>query len=300
MVSRTAAQVAFFAGAFATAAANAGAQSLQRLTVQSFVLGVDTTVPRVDVPFHLVLTLRVRQRVGQIENLNLPILAQLELLGDERETTSGPQGTEYRETITVVAHDPGSVTLGSATLQAVDARDGKAKQWFTNGLTLHVGGAGSRALRNAGRAAAADAVAVLWFLLWLVVWLVGIGCIVVVALLLFRGRRRVVPAIPAQPMPAPAPPPRTRRQQIEDAFAVLSAERTRAAAIRVRMAIWRMVGASDGETLGDVLRTIDSHDEETRRLLISLERSAFTYDADLEAAIDDACSALARYAEAAS
>ena len=53
------------------------------------------------------LTLRVRERVGEIQNINLPILAELELLGDERETASRQHGTFYRETITVVAHDPG-------------------------------------------------------------------------------------------------------------------------------------------------------------------------------------------------
>lgn len=279
------------------ATATAGAQSLQRLTVQSFDLSVDTTAPRVDVPFHLIVTLRVRERAAQIENLDLPVLAQLELLGDERETTSGPHGTQYRETIAVVARDPGTVTIGSATLQAVDARDGKPKQWFTNGLTLRVGGAGSRAFSNAGRIAAADALAVLRFLFWLVVWLVGIACVLGIAFLLFR-RRGAAPVIVAQPIPQPQPLRRTRQQQVEDALAVLSTERTRSAAVRVRGAIWRMVGATEGETLADVLGRTDSRDGPTRELLIALERSAFTYDADLNAAIDDACSALARYVAA--
>lgn len=297
MVIRTAAQVALFAVVCTVAPSTAGAQSLQRLTVQSFNLSADTAGPRVDVPFHIVVTLRVRERVTQIENLNLPILAQLELLGDERETTSGQRGTQYRETISVVAHDPGGVTIGSATLQAVDARDGKPKQWFTNGLTLHVVGDSSRALNNAGRMAAAGALNVLRFLLWTILWLIGIACVVGIAFLLFRRRPPAAPATVARPNPDPQPLPRTRRQQCEDALTVLSAERSRSAAIRVRGAIWRMTGASEGETLGDVLRRIDSHDQPTRGLLIALERSAFTYDADLSAAIDDACFALTRYAE---
>ena len=40
-------------------------------------------------PFHLIVTLRVRERVTRIDNLELPLLAELELLGDERETQSG-------------------------------------------------------------------------------------------------------------------------------------------------------------------------------------------------------------------
>ncbi|MBV8531133.1 MAG: hypothetical protein JO104_07425, partial [Candidatus Eremiobacteraeota bacterium] len=84
-----------------------------------------------------------------------------------------------------------------------------------------------------------------------------------------------------------------------DALTVLRAERTRGAAVAVRAAIWRLIGASDGETLGDVLRRPESSDATMRHLLIALERSAFTYDGDLRAAIDDACAALERYAESA-
>ncbi len=90
---------------------------------------------------------------------------------------------------------------------------------------------------------------------------------------------------------------RSRRQEIEDALTVLRAEGTRVAAVRVRTAVWRMVGASEGETLADVLRRPQTNDPVQRRLLIALERSAFTYDDDLRAAINDACAALASYAE---
>jgi hypothetical protein len=77
---------------------------------------------------------------------------------------------------------------------------------------------------------------------------------------------------------------------------VLRAERTRAAAVRVRAAVWRTIGASEGETLADVLRRPGSDDVPLRDVLIALERSAFTYDADLAPAIEDACGALERYA----
>jgi hypothetical protein len=268
------------------------------LTVQSFTLASDTNAPRIEVPFHLIVTLRVRERVSQIANINLPMLAQLELLGDERETVTGPRGTQYRETITVVAHQAGGIAIAPATLQAIDARDGKPKEWYTNALTLHVGGAAPHVLHDALQLVRAIALALLWVLLWLV----GIGCIVLAAVLIFRRRRR--PAVATYVPPPPAPPPapiveRSRREQAEDALAVLRTERSRPAAVAVRAAIWRMVGASDGETLGDVLRRPESHDEIMRQLLIALERSAFTYDDDLPRAIDDACSALERYIGAA-
>lgn len=289
---RRAAALALFA-AFLASATSAPAQGLARLTVQSFTLASDTNAPRMDLPFHLIVTLRVRERLSQIANLNLPILAQLELLGDERETVSGPRGTQYRETITVVAHQAGAIAIAPATLQAIDARDGKPKQWYTNGLTLHVAGAAPHVLRNALQVLRGVARALFWVLLWLL----GIGVIMLFAVLIFRRRQR--PAVATYvPPPAPPPPPivaRSRRQQAEDALAVLRTERSRPAAVAVRAAIWRMVGASDGETLGDVLRRPDSHEEMMPQLLVALERSAFTYDDDLLPAIEDACAALERY-----
>jgi hypothetical protein len=285
-----------FVAAFLASAGSASAQGLARLTVLSFTLASDTSVPRMEVPFHLIVTLRVRERVSQIANINLPMLAQLELLGDERETVTGPRGTQYRETITVVAHQAGGIAIAPATLQAIDARDGKPKEWYTNALTLHVAGAPPHVLHDALQLVRAIALALFWVLLWLV----GIGCIVLAAVLLFRRRRH--PAV-ATYVPPPAPPPpiveRSRREQAEDALAVLRAERSRPAAVAVRAAIWRMVGASDGETLGDVLGRPESHDEIMRQLLIALERSAFTYNDDLPGAIDDACAALERYIGAA-
>jgi hypothetical protein len=290
VVERAAAALALLGVLIASAPAIAGAQALQRLTVLSFVLAADTTAPRAGLPFHLTLTLRVRERVSQIANIDLPGLSQLELLGDERETTTTPLGTQYRETVTVVARSGGTIAISPGTLQAIDARDGKPKQWFSNALALHVAGAPSRVVSMAARDVG---VALLWLL--------GLACLVAIVVLLVR-RRALVP----RPAPAPvARPPahavvvRTARQRAQDALTVLRAERTRSAAITVRAAIWRMVGASDGETLADVLRRTDSNDRVTRGLLVALERSAFTYEQDLHDAIEDACGALERYIEAA-
>lgn len=118
-----------------------GAAPLQRLAVTSFTLTADTAKPELEVPFHLFVSLHVREAVPEIDNLNLPVLVDVELLGDSRATQAGPGGTDYRETITVVAHHTGTIALAPATLQVIDARDGKAKQYSTNPLTLQVTGA---------------------------------------------------------------------------------------------------------------------------------------------------------------
>ncbi|MFZ0030564.1 MAG: hypothetical protein WAK84_01665 [Candidatus Cybelea sp.] len=293
MARRALAGLAAAFGLVAAAFAPAGAQSLERLTVESFVLSSDTASPRIDTPFHLTVTLRVRERVARIDNLDLPILAQLELLGDERETASGPRGTLYRESITVVAHEGGALAIAPATLQAIDARDGKPKQWFTNGLRLHVAGSAARPLGGGSGTLVAATLAALRLFLWLCLLLLGLGCVAAIVVLLFR-RRPVAQAVPVPP-PAPVQRARSRREEAEAALAALRAQQSRSTAVAVRAAIWRMAGASDGETLNDVLRATGTHDTTIRDLLTALERSAFTYDGDLGAAIDDTCRALERY-----
>lgn len=266
-------------------------QALQRLTVQTFDLSADTLSPRVEAPFHLIVRLRVRERMNRIDNLDLPMLAQLELLGDERETLRSPRGTEYRETITLVAHAAGPIGIAPATLQAIDARDGKAKQWYTNGLMLRVGANVTQGIEtNVQRT-----LRLLLALLWIVVVVAVVAALIVAAA---RRRRAVAPVAIATPPPPAPPPQRTRWDVARDALAVLGAEHTRAAAVTVRASIWQMLGATEGETLGDVLHRPGSGDPTTRQLLTALERSAFTYDDDLQPAIADARSALERFIEA--
>lgn len=279
-------------GVFVALSSGIGAaQTLQKLTVQSFALSSDTASPKLEVPFNLIVRVHVRERVTSIDNLELPILAELELLGDERGIRTSPTGTDYTETIAVVAHHTGKITIAPATLQAVDARDRRAKEYSSNGLIIDVGGgaldpfAGSKRFLQTGAR---------WFVR-IALWAGGIICVVALVALIFH-HRPVKTAAPvaqvAAPAPPPAVPPRTRRDQFSDALIVLRAERNRGAAVRVRSAVWRMIGASDGETLADVLQRPDATDARMRSLLRSLERAAFTYDADLSPAIDDACTSL--------
>jgi hypothetical protein len=281
--------LALILAGLALSSAVAWAQALQKLTVQSFVLSSDTANPKLEVPFRLVVRVHVRERVASIDNLELPILAELELLGDERRVASSPSGTDYTETISVVAHHTGTIAIAPATLQAIDARDGRPKQYFSNPLTINVGGGALDPFAGAERFAKS---AVRWFIR-IGLWAGGIICVAALAALVFHHRPAKAPAPPAAPAPA-APPMRQRslRDQLSDALTVLRAERNRSAAVRVRAAVWRMIGASDGETLADVLARTDAADARMRALLRSLERAAFTYDADLAPAIEDACGSL--------
>jgi hypothetical protein len=296
MARKLTASLILVAAAWLAATATGRAQTLQRLTVESFALSADTMQPQVDVPFHVIVRLHVREPVSDINNLQLPMLAQLDLLGDERQTLSGPRGSEYQEKVTVVAHADGRMIIAPATLQAIDARDGKPKQWFTNDLPLSVHS-------SATHIANGVAVRLLGHVAWIFASLLWLALLVGAALLtIFLVRRRPPIATPAAvPVSYQQIPVRSeaelRRQRIEDALLVLRAERTRLAAVRVRAAIWRVIGAPEGETLADVLRRPGCNEGALRQLLVALERSAFTYDEDLPGAIDDACASLERYAE---
>jgi hypothetical protein len=269
---------------------------LQRLTVTSFTLTADTAKPELEVPFHLIVSLHVRETVPEIDNLNLPVLVDVELLGDARATQAGAGGTDYRETITVVAHHTGKITLAPATLQVIDARDGKAKQYSTNSLNLEVVGATiptapdevTPALWNIGRQ----------LLGWLLIWVIGLGAIVLIVVVIARRRPPAVPApVAAAPPPPPRPivPARSRRDRLQDALTVLRADRNRPTAVRVRAVVWELIGASDGETLADVLRRPEAGDPRMAAVLRALERAAFTYEDDLAPAIEAACEALERF-----
>ncbi len=272
------------------------AAPLQRLTVTSFTLTADTAKPELEVPFHLIVSLHVRETVPEIDNIDLPVLVDVELLGDTRATQAGPGGTDYRETITVVAHHTGKIALAPATLQVIDARDGKGKQYSTNPLNLQVVGATIPTAPD-------EVTPALWniarqLLGWVLIWAIGIGAIVLIVVLLARRRPQSAPApvgTPPPPEPRPVLPVRTRRQRLQDALTVLRADRNRPTAVRVRTVVWELIGASEGETLADVLRRPEAADPRMAGVLRALERAAFTYDDDVAPAIDAACEALERF-----
>ncbi len=254
----------------------AQAQSLQHVIVESFTLSADTLRARAGAPFHLLVTLRLRGRVTDIENLQLPLLASLQVLGDTRTIGSSARGTLYREVVTV-SGPGGTVAISPATFDAIDARDGKAKEYSTNPLELHIQPTATppRSLALLARALIVGGVATALLGLFLI-WRAS--------------RPRVVRREP-EPKPEPERPP-TAQELLREALETLAADPTRRGALRARNAVRRMVGARDGETLADV---IDRAAQLDRRLVIALpalERAAFTDDEDLAGAISGAHEAL--------
>ena len=128
-------------------------------------------------------------------------------------------------------------------------------------------------------------------------WIAGVACVAVLVVLLLRRRPEPAP-VADEPPPAPAAPPaRTARAELADALAVLRADPSRSSAVRVRALVWGLIGAEEGETLADVLRRPSASEPAMRELLRALERAAFTYDADLPAALANARAALEYFLE---
>lgn len=283
--STPAALAAAFAAALALFAVAAHADQLPRLHVTAFSISADTAHPMAEQPFHLVIDVRVAQRVTSLYGVVLPMFGPLEILGDEKQLLAGPAGTEYRETISVVSHQSGTVSIAPAYLDAVDARDGKAKRFLSNALTLHVGGAAAASLVPLLRIVAEIAA--------------GIVVVLLMAWGVLRFRRpsyAIVPPVEEAPSTAPpaVEPPAKDEHPYATALVDLRADPSRAGARRVRERMWQHIGASQFDTLADVLRRPAAHDAAVRGVLRALERAAFTHDADLQSALDDAIAVLQR------
>lgn len=263
--------------------AHARAETLQRLTVTTLTLASDTASVHIEVPFHLIVTAHVRERITELDNVDLPILAELELLGDEHSLIASGTGTTYRETITVVAHHSGTITIAPVTLDAIDARDGRAKRYYSNSLTLNVAG-GLAAVAVAQPASSRTP------------WIPVIVAFIAAGLIWLQlARRRSAPVAPAPqiitlpPAVPVTPDPRARAREWYEA---LRANPTRGGAMAIRSAVRRSVGANEKETLADVVRRPLAQPAAMQKVLRALERAGFTADADLPAAIRAAISAL--------
>jgi hypothetical protein len=259
------------------------AQTLPRLHVDALGMHADRSVAPVASAIHVTIHVHVRERVAALDNLVLPDLSNLQILGDERRMHGDANGTDYVEELTVVGLSPGTAHLTPAHLDAIDARNGKPTRFSSNDLTLRI-------VPETGAAAPADWGRLAWRAALMAGGLVA-GVLVLIALLRMRYGRGRAPA-PAPP-PAPVALPRTPpRPALEAALARLRARRTRDEAFGARAALREYAGATDGETLDALLLRLDGTPPAVRAALRLAERAAFAPDARLQSGIDDVIAAL--------
>jgi hypothetical protein len=255
------------------------AELLQRLHVLNFKVTSDTRRPRVGVPFHVTVTIRVREPVTQLQYVTPPAFPGLESLGDRRlleHLRAG--GSIYRETLTLVARKPGATAIGSASLDAVDLRDSKTKRFVSNNLILNVTGSTAPSVRATLRT-------VLLVIFALLLLIAGVFA----AMTAFRRRRRVAANSVRAPQPVNSQPS-VPSIGLDEALASLRARRDRSSVLLVREALWNIAGAKQGETLGDVLQREPGRVNGLRGVLTAIESAAFVHDARLQQAIDNALS----------
>jgi hypothetical protein len=262
----------------------AHAQGLPRLHVLSFALSSDNLHPRPQEPFHIIVDVRVREHVGNLDRVVLPTFGPLEILGDEKRVKPVNGGTAYRETIGVVAHHGGRITVPPAYLDARDARDGQPKRFLSNAVELEVQGAPARSnlspLEVLRRAA------------WVVLGLSTITLIGVLGLILRQPPAPPLQVAPVTPRTAPAALPALN--VYDSALNALRAHPTREVAMKARERIRASIGVTPYETLRDALRRPGAQGPQVRAALRTLERAAFTHDGDLPTAIADAIATLER------
>lgn len=270
----------------ATVFVPAGAEQLAHLNVTSFTMQSDTPHPQVEVPFHIVFSIHVAQNVGQLQNIVLPAFGPLEIGGDEQHLSGTSGGSDYREIVTVVAHQTGHISIAAAYMDAIDARDGKPKRFLSttpsgkDTIELDVvGGALEPITPDSGPALLRGVMRALSFLGGLII-------IVLLAATVLWLRR---PALPQPKDETREPEPvavQSPKRSLADVARELRITPTRERAVGARAELWRSIGAPEGATLNDVLAKTPTRDTQLSALLRASERAAFTHDVDLSAAID--------------
>jgi hypothetical protein len=254
---RTLASAATIAAIVAVLAPSlAGAQSLRLLHVEALGMRADHTHVRVGEIFHLAIHVRVAENVSALDELVIPDVGRLQLLGDERHTTHAAHATDVVETLTLDATETGRYTFAPAYLDAIDPHDLRPKRYSANhGITVVVASPAVVARRDPwaiGRSLA-SAVAV-----------VVIGAVLGLALLgriRPRRERSPVPDVAlywknAPPAPPPPPPPATPRERVAEALRAYRRSPGRVALEKLRAALFEAAGATPGATLRDALRTL--------------------------------------------
>lgn len=263
-MARTRTVTAALAAALLALVPCAPALALRPLHVDALSMRADRTQVQIGEVFHLAIHARVKEPVAALDELVVPDVGTMQLLGDERHVTTSAAGTDVVETLTLEPKQSGAFTFNGAYLDAIDARSGKP----------------SRFSANAVRVVVARPDGALWST-WIVraqiaaIALAGTGLLVVVALLLTlrRARRRPVAAPPSEPVAGPPPRGRTARDEVADALHLYRTAPANASLTRLRGALFAAAGAAPGATLRDALAA--TPDAGLRRPLIAAERTAF-------------------------
>jgi hypothetical protein len=260
---------ALAAAVLASAVLAAPASALRPLHVDALSMRADSAQLAVGDVFHLAIHAHVREQVTQLDELVVPDVGTMQLLGDERHVSTSPSGTDVVETLTLEPTQSGTFTFAGAYLDAIDARTGKPSRFSANPVRVVVASPAPR-LGEAMWSAVQ-----LFFTLSL--WALVIGVVIAAVVLVVRFRRRARPVVdvapPVVPAPAPSPPPRSPRDAVAEALRAYRDSPANGSLLRLRGALFAAAGESEGATLRDALARTD--DPALRDALVAAEHTAF-------------------------
>ncbi len=244
----------------------AHAQSLRSLHVDALSMRADKTRVTVGETFHLAIHVRVRERVAALDELEVPDVGTMHLLGDERHVSAGASGTDVVETLTLEPTTPGPFTFPAAYFDAIDATTKKPSRFAANPVRVVV-------TAQALYYESPRAVLFRLLALGLVALVVLFGALALVALVVALQRRKRRPVVAPSAPPVPAAPPRTPRDEVADAVRAYRSAPADGALRRLRVALFSAAGVPPGATLRDALGK--TGDGALRPALCAAEHAAF-------------------------
>ncbi len=259
------------------------AQTLETLHVRSFTMSADPASLQVGETFRLTIAAHVDERILELDNVTLPDLAGLDVLGDERRCSASARGSDCIETLSIAPSSAGQRTIAATIMDAVDGRNGKPSRFATNTVALHVAEAPPHLPSWLGEA--------LWAVVLAALPLVSAAFVLYVLFRNFGRRRPVVrpePVVPAAPVAAVDEGARLRAL-----VAALAADPSRARALAVRAALRDRVGAGSDETFADIAhRYRNGADRRVLAALAAIERASFCEERNVARAIEEALPSL--------
>lgn len=255
------------AAALLVLAVAAPAWALRTLHVDALSMRADRAQLAVGDVFHLAIHVHVREQVSTLDELVVPDVGTMQMLGDERHVSTSPNGTDAVETLTLEPTQSGTFTFAGAYLDAIDARTGKPSRFSANAVRVIV----AKPAPRLGEAAWSVVQLLVTLLLWALVVAAAIAAVVLVV----RFRRRPRPVMDVAPpvVPAPVAPPRSPRDAVAEALRAYRASPANGSLLRLRGTLFAAAGASEGATLRDALARTD--DPALRDALVAAEHAAF-------------------------
>ena len=214
----------------------------------------DRSQLRVGEVFHLAIHVRVRENVSALDELIVPDVGTMQLLGDERRTTHSSGGSDVVETLTLEPTARGRYTFAPAYLDAIDPHDLRPKRFSANhAVTVIV--TDPAVVGSSGWARARS-------LATLVAALIVVVAVALALLGWIRTPRERTPVADvalnlAKGPPAPPPPSlATPRERVAYALRAYRRSPGTTALEKLRTELFDAAGAVPGATLRDALRTL--------------------------------------------